>query len=324
MILVLLAALSGAFAVFIAAGALTGQFSWTQRKLAARAITYQGRDDGPRLQDGRAVTLLKEDTLSGFPGMSALLRRFRWSSAVAARLDRADLPLKVSEYLLILILVFAVPAAGATALSGLLVAGVLFGSAGAVIFEVWVRSRERRRLALFNKQLPVALQVMSTSLRAGFGILESIQAVSREMDQPIAGEFGRVIDEARVGGALELALERMVGRIDSNDLRIVARAIQIHRQVGGDLSSILEGVARTIREREELRGHILALTAQQRLGGLIVGLLPLYVVGFFLVADPGFIAPLWNEPVGRVLLLIGVSMESLAFLVMRRILAIEV
>jgi tight adherence protein B len=79
-----------------------------------------------------------------------------------------------------------------------------------------------------------------------------------------------------------------------------------------------------MREREELRGHILALTAQQRLGGLIVGLLPLYVVGFFLVSGPGFIAPLWHEPVGRILLVIGGSMESVAFLVMRRILAIEV
>jgi tight adherence protein B len=324
MTLTLLAAFSGAFAVFIAAGALTGQFSWTQRKLAARAITYQGRSEGPRVQSGLTVTLLKEDTLSGFPGMSALLRRFRWSSALAARLDRADLPLKVSEYLFILILVFAVPAAAVAALSGLLVAGVLFGSAGVLIVEVWVRSRERRRLALFNKQLPVALQVMSTSLRAGFGILESVQAVSREMDQPISGEFGRIIDDARVGGSFELALERMVGRIDSNDLRIVARALQIHRQVGGDLSSILEGVASTMREREELRGHILALTAQQRLGGLIVGLLPLYVVGFFLVSDPGFIAPLWHEPVGRILLFIGGSMESVAFLVMRRILSIEV
>jgi tight adherence protein B len=182
----------------------------------------------------------------------------------------------------------------------------------------------RSRLAAFNKQLPVALQVMATTLRSGFGVMEAVQTVGREMEQPLSGEFSLIIDQARVGGSFEAGVANMVRRVDSNDLRIVARALEIHRKVGGDLAAILDSVAGTMREREELRGHITALTAQQRLGGMVVGILPLWVVGFFLVANPDFISPLWEESVGRVLLAIGGVMEVTAMVAMRKIMAIEV
>jgi tight adherence protein B len=110
----------------------------------------------------------------------------------------------------------------------------------------------------------------------------------------------------------------------SQDLHIVARALDIHRKVGGDLAAILDGVANTMREREELRGHVLALTAQQRLGGIIVGLLPLWIVGFFLVSDPNFISPLWEEPAGRIMLGIGAALDAVAFFLMRWFMTIEV
>jgi tight adherence protein B len=179
-------------------------------------------------------------------------------------------------------------------------------------------------MATFNKQLPVALQVMATSLRSGFGVMEAVQTVGREMDEPLAGEFTQIIDQARVGGSFEAGVAGMVERVDSNDLRIVARALEIHRKVGGDLAAILDSVAATMREREELRGHINALTAQQRFGGMVVGVLPVWVVGFFLVANPDFISPLWEDSVGRMLLAAGGAMEIVAFAAMRKIMAIEV
>lgn len=320
-----LAGLFGAMAVFLAVGALTGQFSFNQRKLAARAVTLQrhGVDGGSRTLN-TAPTLLKEDTLSGNVAVSNLLRRFSWFSSRAAALDRAALPLKVSEYLLVLVVTFIALTAVVTLLSKLLFAGLLFGIVGVLFVEMWVRGRSRKRIAMFNKQLPLALQVMATSLRSGFGIMEAVQTVSREMDQPLAGEFTLIIDHARVGGSFEAGVASMVNRIGSNDLRIVARALEIHRKVGGDLAAILDSVAGTMREREDLRGHITALTAQQRLGGMIVGLLPAWVVGFFLVANPEFISPLWEENLGRVLLGIGAAMEIVAFFAMRKIMAIEV
>ena len=318
------AALTGALAVFVAFGSLTGQFSFTSRKLAARALTLQRGTPGTKPTGKHGLLLLKEDALSSPGAINGLLKRLRWGSARAQLLDRADLPLKVSEYVLIVVAVFAGLTLLVTLVSRLLPIGLLFGLGGVIAMDVWVKGRARRRLALFNKQLPVALQVMATSLKSGFGIMESVQTVSRELDEPLSGEFRRIIDQSRVGGSFEAGLTTMVERIQSKDLRIVARALEVHRKVGGDLASILESVASTMREREELRGHILALTAQQRMGGMIVGLLPLWVVGFFSVVNPEFISPLWQESTGRILLAAGACMEIVAFFAMRKIMTIEV
>lgn len=320
----LIAAACGALAVFIAFGSLTGQFSYNQRRLAARTITLQrqGGTEGERQTISSSV--LKDDLISGNAAVSSFMRRFAWASARAKTLERAALPLKVSEYVLVLFVAFIAVAAVVTVLSKLLIGGLLMGVLAVVLVEVWVRSRARARLSLFNKQLPVALQVMATSLRSGFGVMEAVQTVGREMDQPLSGEFSLIIDQARVGGSFEAGVAQMVERVGSEDLRIVARALEIHRKVGGDLASILDSVASTMREREELRGHIKALTAQQRLGGMIVGVLPVWVVGFFLVANPDFISPLWEENVGRMLLAAGAVMELVAFIAMNRIMSIEV
>ncbi|MGE0598641.1 MAG: type II secretion system F family protein [Dehalococcoidia bacterium] len=320
-----LAGTFGALAVFVAVGALTGQFSFNQRRLAARAVTLQrtgiGGDASPTTV---SASVLKDDTLSGNATLSSFLRKYSWISSRAAILERAALPLKVSEYLLILIVAFFAVTAVVTLLSKLLIGGLLMGALAVVLIEFWIRARAKSRLALFNKQLPVALQVMATTLRSGFGVMEAVQTVGREMDQPLAGEFELIIDQARVGGSFEAGVENMVRRVDSADLKIVARALEIHRKVGGDLAAILDSVAGTMREREELRGHITALTAQQRLGGMVVGVLPVWVVCFFLVANPDFISPLWEESVGRVLLAVGAAMEVVAFFAMRKIMSIEV
>ncbi len=319
----LVAALAGAVSVFVGVGALTGQFSGTERRLAARTVTLQrgGVEEKPR---ELSAALLKDDDIAGSKRLSDMLRRYGWVASRASLLSKADLPLKVSEYVLILIVAFGVTAGIVGLISQLWLVGLLFGVVAVICIELWVRARARSRLAEFNKQLPTALQVMATSLRSGFGIMEAVNTVSREMDDPLAGEFGQIIDQARVGGSFEAGVEAMVERVDSADLKIVARALEIHRKVGGDLASILDSVAATMREREELRGHIIALTAQQRLGGMIVGLLPAWVVGFFLVVNPEFISPLWEEPIGRLLLAAGAAMEVVAFFAMRRIMTIEV
>ncbi len=320
----LTAAMMGALAVFVLIGALTGQFGYSQRRIAARAVTLQRHmgDDRPLQATGNV--LLKEDSLAGSEIVSRFLGRFTWASEQAKRLDKADVPLKVSEYVLIQAIIFVGVTFVIALVSGLLPAGLAFGLAGVIAFDLWVRARANSRLARFNQQLPLALQTMSTSLKSGFGIMEAVSTVVREMDNPLSGEFQRVLDEARVGGSFEDGLQAMVARIDSPDLRIVARALEIHRKVGGDLAQILDAVAGTMRQRDELRGHVRALTAQQRFGGMIVGLLPIWVLGVFAVADPDFISPLWEEAAGRVLLAVGLTLEIVAFFAMRHIMKIEV
>lgn len=322
MMIEMIAAMTGALAVFVGVGALTGQFGYSQRRIAARAVVLQrhGSDEA----QPRGAVLLKEDAFGEDSSLNKALRRFAWSERRAKLLDKADVALKVSEYVIIAIVAFALVALLVTVISGLWPVGLGFGIIAVLVLEYWVSSRAKKRLALFNKQLPLALESMSVSLKSGFGVMEAVATVVREMDAPVSTEFQRVIDEARVGGSFESGLASMVERIDSQDLRIVARALEIHRKIGGDLAEILDQVAKTMREREELRGHIEALTAQQRFGGMVVGLLPIWVAGVFLVFDPSFISPLWQETAGRILLAVLVAMEAAAFFFMRRIMSIEV
>ncbi len=324
MILEFVAALTAALAVFVGVGALTGQFAFSQRQLASRAVGLTRHS--PRREEGAPAPelILREDPLAQNASVRAMLRRFSWAANRVVLLDRAQLPLKVSEYVAVLVAVFVSLTAAVTVVSGLLPVGMACGLAGVIVVESWLKSRATRRLALFNKQLPIALQMMSTSLKSGFGLTEATAAVARDIDAPLALEFERLLAEARVGGSFEGALAVLVERVASTELQIVARAMEVHRRVGGDLAGVLDSVAATMREREELRGHILALTSQQRFGGLIVGLMPLWVVGFFLVTNPAFISPLWTEPLGRILLAIGISLEAVAFVLMRRITKIEV
>jgi tight adherence protein B len=144
------------------------------------------------------------------------------------------------------------------------------------------------------------------------------------MDAPVSTEFDEILKQARLGGSFEDALGTMVSRVDSEDLRIVARALEIHRKVGGDLGEVLDQVAATMREREELRGHVRALTAQQRLSGWIIAALPIWVVGFFMLTDSELISALWRDAAGLAVMGVGATMELVALVLMRRILSIEV
>lgn len=324
MTLQLLAILAGACTAFVAVSAFAGGFGSSRRQLIERVVALQRQRPDARSARSKVAAILKPDSLASHSALAALLRRSNWAVNRALLLEQGAVPLKVSELLVVWVALAAVAGVVVSLVSGLIVVGLAFAAFVVILLELWVRGRARKRREAFDRQLPVALEIMSTSLKSGFGIMESMLTVGRDMDAPLSVEFDRVINETRVGGSFEDALMRLVERVASKDFRIVARALGIHRTVGGDLAMVLDSVSTTMRERDELRGHIAALTAQQRLGGVVVGLLPIWVVGFLSVFDPDFISPLWTDPIGRLMAAGGLAMEGLAFLVMSRIMKIEV
>lgn len=327
MIVAFAAALAGALTMFVGVGALTGQMGATRRQVLQRALRLELRrlrKEAVEQGDGRRAALLRADKVAGNPTLSAFLRRFRWTSRRATVLEQGNVPLKVSEYVFILAATFAGLAAMGSALTGFVPAGLAL-AVGAVAASEWgVHHRARARLERFNQQLPDALQMMAASLQSGFGIMEAIQTVSREMEPPLAEEFRRILDETRAGGAFETSLERMAERLDSLDLRLLTQALAVHRTAGGNLGEILAQVGTTMREREELRRHMKSLTAQERISSIIIALLPLFVAGLFLVMAPSFISPLWEETIGRGMLGAAVMLEAAGFLLMRQVMQIEV
>ena len=250
---------------------------------------------------------------------------------------RADLKLKPSEYLLIwggcivgvpaamLLLSVVLPTLGNPVV--LLIGGLV----GFFIPRFWLARRRNGRLGSFNKQLPDTITLIANALRAGSSFLQAIELVVRESRPPISTEFGRVIREVNLGLPFDQALENMVRRVRSDDLELMATAISIQHQVGGNLAEILDSIAFTIRERVRIKGEIRTLTAQQRLSGYVVGLLPIGLAGFLFVAAPGFMEPMFTKPPevlglpgGVIILLLGGFMMFIGFMLIRKIVDIEV
>jgi tight adherence protein B len=266
-----------------------------------------------------------------------VVERRDFGANLAREIARADLKIKVSEYLAIwagaivgLPFLFVVLSLGLPALRNpiaLLIAALI----GFMLPRFWLGRRKSGRLNAFNKQLPDTITLLANALRAGSSFLQAIELVVRESRPPVSTEFGRVIREVNLGLPFEQALENMVRRVRSDDLELMATAISIQHTVGGNLAEILDSIAYTIRERVRIKGEIRTLTAQQRLSGYVVGFLPIGLAGFLFVAAPNFMEPMFANPpavlglpAGVVILIFGGFMMFMGFMFIRKIVDIEV
>jgi tight adherence protein B len=202
---------------------------------------------------------------------------------------------------------------------------------GAFAPRFWLNFRKGGRLKKFNSQLPDTVTLIANALRAGSSFLQAIELVVRESQPPISIEFGRVIREVNLGLPFDIALENMVKRVRSEDFELMATAIAIQHQVGGNLAEILDSIAFTIRERIRIKGEIRTLTAQQRMSGYVVGGLPFFLAFFIYLAAPKFFDPMFVKPpevlgipMGLILMGIAVLAMGAGFFFIRRIVDIEV
>jgi tight adherence protein B len=246
---------------------------------------------------------------------------------LAAELERADMTLRPGEYV---VMRFALAGVGAIlpifivpGLFGYLIAGV-----GALIGynlpKFYKKHRRSGRISKLNSQLPETLTMMSNSLKAGFGLLQAMNAAADQMPHPMATELSRTIHEMNIGSSAEVALLSLSERSDSYDFDIVVTAILVQRTVGGNLGEILDTVSETMRERIRIRGEIATLTAQQKLTGIVLGLIPLGVGVLFQIMSPGYINPLFTTLTGKGMLVAAVIMETIGVMIIQRILDIEV
>lgn len=208
------------------------------------------------------------------------------------------------------------------------VLGVLAAFAGAVIGfkmpQMWLNRRRAARSRKLEEQLPEALTFVANSLKSGFGLLQGLSLAAEQLEHPIATELAQTVHETNVGSSTEEAFLALSERSESYDLDLVVTAILVQRSAGGNLAEILATVAETMRERVRIRGEVNTLTAQQRLTGVVVGLLPVGVAGLFLLMSPDYITLLFTETIGKVMLGIAVILETAGILIIQRILAIEV
>jgi tight adherence protein B len=198
-------------------------------------------------------------------------------------------------------------------------AGVLVAVATPVVARLLLRLITGRRRKAFADQLDDTLQLLAGGLRAGHSLLRAIDAVSREAEAPTSEEFARVVNQARLGRDLNDALDETAARMGSEDFSWVAQAIGIHREVGGDLASVLDEVGHTIRERNQIRRQVAALSAEGKMSAYVLLALPFVVLGILTLTTPTYVARFTEGPVGYALMAAAAVMLSIGSLWMRKV-----
>jgi len=285
---------------------------------------------GTRRQTPRTPDLRQEGLANNvFSPVDRALSKYSWAEKARLDFEKAELHLHLSEFIAMRILaaggVFAVffVVALQTDIFLIAIAGIVAG-----VFVWWqtgsiVRRRIARRVRAVDAHLDEALTAIAGSLRAGFSFPQSCQMSINQLRWPMKEEMRAMLEEVNVGASLDDALRNMAERIESYEVDITVNAVLVQRQVGGSLAEILDNVARTIRERRELRGHIMALTAQQRLSAYFVAGVPIFMAGFLSLISWEFMKPLYLTTVGNILLAIGLTLDMVGFLVMRRLTKID-
>jgi len=258
--------------------------------------------------------------------MAGVLRRNRkLDDRITKRLEGAGSEFKSSEWLLVHAGIFlAVTVVGLLIGRGNVVIGLSFMLGGAFGPWVYLGFRRSRRRKAFDSGLPETLQLISGSLSAGLSLMQSVDTIVREGTEPVASEFKRVLVETRIGISLEDALDGVAERFDSRDFRWVVMAIKIQRQVGGNLAELLNTVAGTMREREYIRRQVGALAAEGKLSAAVLGALPPGFLVYLALAQPDYVAPLFNDIRGIIMLVGGTLWLGVGIFWMSRLIKVEV
>ena len=247
------------------------------------------------------------------------------SENLSTQLARADLKVTVGEFLVLQVVVALGIAVGGYFLFNTIVLAILAAVIGWFAPRWFVSYRQGKRLRDFSDQLGDALNLMVNGLRSGYSVLQAMEAVAREMPSPIAGEFARVVQEVQIGLPLDQALNNMLRRIKSDDLDLCITAINVQREVGGNLAEILDVISFTIRERVRIKGEVRTLTAQGRYSGYVISLLPIGLALVLFCVNKPYVERLFTSGFcGWAMVVCGLLMIGTGFIAIQKIVTIEV
>lgn len=243
---------------------------------------------------------------------------------VQDELSKADLPMSGEEYIGLIMSLLT---------GGFLLGFFVFGGLGpAMILAilgylmplVFIKQKKNKRFAKINAQIGDCITIMSNALKAGYSFHQTIDLVGKEMTGPLAMEFRKTLREINLGKTSDNALQNLADRVESKDMDLLVTAVLIQRQTGGNLAEILDNISHTIRERIRIKGEIKSLTAQGRISGLIIGLLPPILFAVLMLINPAYMYILVTHPTGRTLLIVAVVSELLGLLLIKKIVDIDV
>ena len=320
--MILLIALCAFLSVSLFAIGVARSISAPRARLRER-IEQIARGEMNAADDFRGRRLLRMQNYSSLPVLRDMLQHSMRAERIADELDRAAIPLRVGEYLLIRVgagLIFTLWARILMPAGGVRIAAMLmFFLVGMIAPRLVLKSRLKRRRAAVEASLPDALDMIARSLRAGSGLLTAIEIVVEQIGGALSDEFGRLRREIAAGLGTEEAFRELGRRVGSKDLDIVITAILIQREVGGNLAEILGNVAGTMRERTVIRNEMNSMTSRQRLSAYLIAAVPVAVLIGMTIMLPDATRPLFERQGGRMLLAVAGGLELLGFLTIRHL-----
>jgi tight adherence protein B len=323
-------ALAGLALLLIVGGVVVSVRAGPGTKVEDRLSRYSGAQS-------EAVSLeRRSERVSVIPdSLERAVSERDFASGIKSKLRQADLKLKVSEYMLLHVVSALVFGVISWFLFNQSVVFALIGSlAGFFAPRMYVSQRARKRRRDFENQLGDTLNLWVNALRSGYSVLQSMETIASETPEPISTEFERVVQEVRLGLTMEQALTNLLDRIPSDDLDLVVTAVNIQREVGGNLAEVLAIISHTIRERIRIKGEIRVMTAQATISGYVISGLPIALTLFLRASSPDYINELFVKerpwlvpetiPCGWLVMGAGLMLIFGGFMVMRKIADIEV
>lgn len=289
-----------------------------QRSFALRQAVQRLRSIRRGGSKADSVQLYRHDVrYSYLPALHHLLTQFPIMPRLLLFLEQAGSDMNVSSYLLL---------HGCCAVSSLLLAlwfhvPVVIGLGGVAMASLapWMVMgvKRQRRLGQLTGQLPEATRLIASALRAGLGLESGLQIVASELPDPISGEFRKLLNERRLSSDADLAFRTLASRIPTDDFRLFTACVCLHREIGGNFAQLLDQLGQTVRERFQLWRELKTLTAESRLSGWVLGLLPLVVMVPISLSNPDYFRPLFEQQVGRTMLWTGLGLQLVGFGIIR-------
>ena len=317
-----------AFSVFVvvalAAFAVGSMFD--QRSARARLLKERLADERktPERSPEEELALMRDEQLSGIPALDGLLRRSPRISAIQKMLAQAGLNTRAGNFI------------GLCALAGIIVAIVAFVVSrhieiawaamlvGFLLPYSYASMMRQKRFNKFDELFPEAIDTLARAVRAGHAFTTALEMITNEISEPVAGEFRQLYEEQKFGMPVRDALLNLTERMPSVDVKFFVTAVMLQRETGGNLAEILDNLSYVIRERFKIQRQVRVYTAQGRLTmALLMGMPPVIVLTM-MALNPAFIRPLFSDPIGHTLLVGGITLQTVGYFVIRKIIRIQV
>ena len=297
-----------------------------QRNARARLLKERlvSERKGPERAPEDELALLRDEQLSEIPAFDSLLRRSARISQLQEMLAQGGLNLRAGKFLSLSLLAGVAAGLVAYIVSNRAEVGGVALLIGFVLPYSYASVQRNRRFSKFEELFPEAIDTLARAVRAGHAFTTALELITNEVAEPVAGEFRQLFEEQKFGMPVRDALMNLTERVPLVDVKFFVTAVMLQRETGGNLAEILDNLSYVIRERFKIQRQVRVYTAQGRLTmALLMGMPPI-IVTIMLVVEPNFIRPLFADPIGHILLVAGIALQTVGYFVIRKIIRIQV